>query len=49
MPPAGPETGAVPFPQQKVRGAPEASEIGWHHEAFRALVPIMGGERVFYS
>ena len=38
---ADPETGAVPFPQQKAKGRISSAECGWHHEAwnFYALVP----------
>ncbi len=29
---ADPETGAVPFPQQKAKGRSISAECGWHHE-----------------
>ena len=38
---ADPETGAVPFPQQKAKGRSSSAECGRHHEVLRtnALVP----------
>ena len=48
-PAAGPETGAVPFPQQKARGRPvfhRPLKMGGTTEA-GAFVPLPGGKRLF--
>ena len=45
-PPAGPETGAVPFPQQKARGRFLSAEHGWHHES-RRFRPVTRDESAF--
>ena len=48
--PAGPETGAVPFPHQKaIKGRFLRLKLGGTTKRFRALVPIEGDESAFFA